>query len=160
MEKSFGTMELFIPSLLAVVLAAVVVMFLLPRLSPVVLGSLALVFLVFAAYQHYTFFGTEYHQSTWQLPFVQYEPYILMGSLILFLLFFIMNFVGVSDASTAAPLAAMNAAVQRVASQIPTTPVLTQATNVMRNAANNAMKAVGMGQNQRAANQRVPFSQV
>jgi len=71
-----------------------------------------------------------------------------------------MNFVGVSDASAAAPLAAMNAAVQRVASQIPATPVLTQATNVMKNAANNAMKAVGMGQNQRAANQRVPFSQV
>jgi hypothetical protein len=38
-------MELFIPSILALIIAAVIVMFVLPRLSSVVLGALALVFL-------------------------------------------------------------------------------------------------------------------
>ena len=81
-------MELFIPSILALVIAAVIVMFVLPRLSSVVLGALALVFVIIAAYQHYNFFYTEYRQSTWQLPLVEYAPYLLLGGLVLFLIFF------------------------------------------------------------------------
>ena len=71
-------MELFIPSILALVIAAAIVMFVLPRLSSVILGSLALVFVIIAAYQHYNFFYTEYRESTWQLPLVQYAPYLLI----------------------------------------------------------------------------------
>jgi len=49
-------MELFIPSILALVIAALIVMFVLPRLSSIILGALALVFVIIAAYQHYNFF--------------------------------------------------------------------------------------------------------
>lgn len=124
-------MELFIPSLLAILLAAGVVMFLLPRLSPVILGVLALVFLVLAAYQHYTFFGSEYQLSTWQLPLINYGPYLMIGGLVVFLIFFIINFIGTGQASATAPLQKINEAVNRVANQIPA-------------AANNALKAVGL----------------
>ena len=149
-------MELFIPSILALVIAAAIVMFVLPRLSSVVLGSLALVFVIIAAYQHYNFFYTEYRQSTWQMPLVEYAPYLLLGGLVLFLIFFSINFVGTNTtAQAAAPLVAMNAAVNRVANQAPT---VAGVTNAVTNAANNALKAVGLGANNAAKNIR--FSQV
>ena len=149
-------MELFIPSILALVIAAVIVMFVLPRLSSVVLGSLALVFVIIAAYQHYNFFYTEYRQSTWQMPLVEYAPYLLLGGLVLFLIFFSINFVGTNtNAQAAAPLVAMNAAVNRIANQAPT---VAGVTNAVTNAANNALKAVGLGANNAAKNIR--FSQV
>ena len=149
-------MELFIPSILALVIAAVIVMFVLPRLSSVILGSLALVFVIIAAYQHYNFFYTEYRQSTWQMPLVEYAPYLLLGGLVLFLIFFSINFVGTNTtAQAAAPLVAMNAAVNRVANQAPT---VAGVTNAVTNAANNALKAVGLGANNAAKNIR--FSQV
>ena len=149
-------MELFIPSILALVIAAAIVMFVLPRLSSVVLGSLALVFVIIAAYQHYNFFYTEYRQSTWQMPLLQYAPYLLLGGLVLFLIFFSINFIGTTTtAQAAAPLMAMNAAVERVANQAPT---VAGVTNAVTNAANNALKAVGLGANTAAKNIR--FSQV
>lgn len=149
-------MELFIPSILALVIAAVIVMFVLPRLSSVVLGALALVFVIIAAYQHYNFFYTEYRQSTWQMPLLQYAPYLLLGGLVLFLIFFSINFIGTNtNAQAAAPLVAMNAAVERVANQAPT---VAGVTNAVTNAANNALKAVGLGANNAAKNIR--FSQV
>jgi hypothetical protein len=149
-------MELFIPSILALVIAAAIVMFVLPRLSSVVLGSLALVFVIVAAYQHYNFFYTEYRQSTWQLPLVEYAPYLLLGGLVLFLIFFSINFIGTSTtAQAAAPLVAMNAAVERVANQAPSVAGLK---NAVTNATNNALKAVGLGGNNAVKNIR--FSQV
>ena len=143
-------MELFIPSIFALLIAALIVMFVLPRLSSVVLGVLALIFICVAAYQHYNFFYTEYRESTWQLPLVQYAPYILLGGLVLFLIFFIINFVGTgTSAEAAAPIVAMNAAMNRVANQAPT---VAGVTNAVTNAANNALKAVGLGANRPANN--------
>jgi hypothetical protein len=153
-------MELFIPSILALIIAAAIVMFVLPRLSSVILGVLALVFVVIAAYQHYNFFYTEYRESTWQIPLVQYAPYLLLGGLVLFLLFFIINFVGTgTSAEAAAPIVAMNAAVNRVVNQVPT---VAGVTNAVTNAANNALKAVGLGANKPANNamKNLRFSQV
>jgi hypothetical protein len=131
-------MELFIPSLVAIILAALIVMFLLPRLSPIILGVIALVFLVLAAYQHFTFFGNEYANSTWQLPLVTYGPYLLLGGLVLFLIFFIVNFIGTGSTEVTAPIQKMNEAVNRVAEQ---------ATEAAKTTTNNAMKAMGLGNN-------------
>jgi lipopolysaccharide export LptBFGC system permease protein LptF len=154
-------MELFIPSILALIIAAVIVMFVLPRLSSVILGALALVFLAIAAYQHYNFFYTEYRQSTWQLPLLEYAPYLLLGGLVLFLIFFIINFIGTNtNAQAGAPLVAMNAAVERVANQAPT---VAGVTNAVTNAANNALKAVGLGNGRVPANnaaRNARFSQI
>ena len=101
-------MELFLPSILLLIIAAIIIMFVIPRLSPVILGTLALIFLMIAGYQHYKIFGNEYRQSTWQIPIVEgaisYAPYILLGILILFLLFFIINFVGTGSTEAAAPV--------------------------------------------------------
>jgi hypothetical protein len=129
-------MQFFIPSLILIVLAAVIVMFVIPRLSPVILGVLALVFLLAAIFQHYYMFGTEYRLSTWQLPLTDpmYVPYILLGILILFLLFFIINFIGTGSTDMSAPLKSMNAAMDTVMKSAPTVNSVTNAVN--RSAAN------------------------
>jgi hypothetical protein len=155
-------MELFIPSLLAIVLAAVIVMFALPRLSPVILGVLALVFLVLAAWNHYTFFGSEYQISTWQLPLVQYAPYVLLSGLVLFMLFFIINFIGLEKSEAAAPIAAMNESVNKVANT-----AAANVTNAVNTVVNNVKNLTGMN-NTRPANNKpankpannVRFSQI
>jgi hypothetical protein len=144
-------MEFFIPSLIAIILAAAIVMFILPRLSPVILGVLALVFLILSVQQHYSFFSTEYRQSTWQMPLLQYAPYFLLGGLTIFLLFFIVNFIGTGPSAAAAPLQSMNAAIEKVTNQIPAIAAVTNSvTNTVKNAmgmnakpgANNAAKNI------------------
>lgn len=146
-------MELFIPSLVAIILAALIVIFLLPRLSPIILGVVALIFLVLAAYQHFTFFSSEYANSTWQLPLVTYGPYLLLGGLVLFLIFFIVNFIGTGSTEANAPVQKMNEAINRVTEQIPS---VEEATEAVKNTANNAMKAMGFGANQRGPNVNRP----
>lgn len=155
-------MELFIPSLFAIVLAAIIVMYALPRLSPVVLGVIALVLLVLAAYHHYTFFGSEYQISTWQLPLVQYAPYLLLGGLVLFMLFFIVNFIGTGSSEAAAPVTAMNESVNKVANAA-VANVNTAVTNV-GNALKNLTGINKPANNKPAGNNRpannVRFSQI
>lgn len=150
-------MELFIPSLLAILLAAVIVMYLLPRLSPMILGALALVLLVLAAYNHYYFFGSEYQISTWQLPLIQYAPYIMIGGLVIFMLFFIFNFIGTGQTNAAAPVAAMNESVNKVAN------TATESVNSMINTVKN-MTGMNKPANNRPANNKpannIRFSQI
>ena len=137
-------MELFIPSLLAIIIAAAIVMFVLPRFSPVILGVVALIFLVLAAYNHYNFFAYEYRQSTWQLPLINYAPYVLLGGLVLFLIFFAINFIGTGSTDAAAPVQSMNEAINKVANQMPKN--MTEAVNQAKNVATNALATVGLAQ--------------
>ena len=152
-------MELFIPSIFAILTAAIIVMYVLPRFSPVVLGVLALIFVVMAAWHHYTFFASEYQISTWQLPLVQYAPYLLIGGLVLFMLFFIINFIGTGSSAAAAPIAAMNESVNKVANTAIAN--VNKAANTMTNAMKNltgSNKPANTGANRAANGTR--FSQV
>lgn len=135
-------MELFIPSLLAIIIAAAIVMFVLPRFSPVILGVVALIFLVLAAYNHYNFFAYEYRQSTWQLPLVSYAPYIILGVLVLFLIFFIINFIGTGSTDMSAPIQSMNDAINKVAEKMPKN--MTEAINQVKDTANNTLANAGL----------------
>lgn len=141
-------MELIFPSLLLLIVAAGIVMFVIPRLSPVILGVVALLFLIIAGYQHYKLFGMEYRQSTWQIPLLEgsvaYAPYILLGVLILFLLFFILNFVGTSSTEAAGPVQAINQAIEKV---VNTSPTVAAAANTMRDTMNRGAEALGFGGN-------------
>ena len=150
-------MELIFPTMVGIVFAAIVVMFLLPRLSPVVLGVVALVFLVLAARQHYTFFYTEYQQSTWQESIASYSPFLLLGGLVLFLLFFIINFIGTSSTAANAPVANMNTALNKVVNQAPSleqgmTNIKNTVTNAVTNVVNTVKNTVGLGPPPRANN--------
>jgi len=57
-------MELFIPTLVVLLLSAFACLYVLPRLSPYILGMLSLAMLVVGIYQNYTMFPAEYAAIT------------------------------------------------------------------------------------------------
>lgn len=77
-------MEFFLPSLLIVILALGLVIGVFPRLTPFFLVILALVALVFAAYNHYTLFAPEYRIQTWLDTAKSFAPILLIGTVVLF----------------------------------------------------------------------------
>ena len=172
-------MEFFLPSLFAFLIAVLLIMFVVPRLSPILLGVLALVFLVLAAHQHFTFFATEYSQSTWHLSLLAYAPYIVLGALILFLIFYIYTFVGTGSTAVALePIANINTAINNTVANIAPPAMLNgitnKAGNIVANAANgikntvtnlynnvtNVLSPATPGQNRRNNPPRYPFSSV
>ena len=101
-------MELFIPSLLILVLAAGIVFAIMPKLSPYVLGIVALI-LVVGVYQHYTMFPYEYQTSMVSAMLQQYSGFILIGAMIFGLLVLMLWVFGLSPPSVASILPEMPA---------------------------------------------------
>lgn len=127
-------MELFIPSVLALLLAAAVVFFVLPRFGPAVLALVALALLGFGVYQHRSLFGSEYRLSTWQLDFMGYAPYIMVGGVLAVIAFYLISLSPLGRVNTTAP----------VMPEVPTVaemPPANTATNAVTAGVNNALKA-------------------
>jgi hypothetical protein len=77
-------MELFIPSLVALLIGVAAAFFVIPNIAPDILVIASGVVLVAAIYMHYTRFGvSEYERSTWTTNLKNYSGYILFGFLIL-----------------------------------------------------------------------------
>lgn len=100
-------MELFIPSLLILVLAAVVIFLILPKASPYVLGGLALVLLIVGVVQHYQQFPYEYTSTQISQTIADYSPFVVLAALILGLLITMASMFGFSTPSVASVLPAM-----------------------------------------------------
>jgi hypothetical protein len=127
-------MELFIPSVLALLLAAAVVFFVLPRFGPAVLALVALALLGFGVYQHRSLFGSEYRLSTWQLDFMGYAPYIMVGGVLAVIAFYLISLSPLGRTNTTAP----------AMPEVPTVaemPPANTATNAVTAGVNNALKA-------------------
>jgi hypothetical protein len=75
-------MEWFIPSIVVVLLGAVVFFLVLPRLAPYILGVLALLFFVIGAWQHYNMFPYEYSSSVLRGILSDYTPFIMLIAVI------------------------------------------------------------------------------
>jgi len=58
-------MEIFLPSLLVILLAYLVSTILIPKLSPIILMVSMVILIVFSLYNHYTMFSNEYSVMTW-----------------------------------------------------------------------------------------------
>lgn len=87
-------MEMFLPSVIILLLAAAVVFFVLPQFGPATLAIVSAILLSLGLYQHYTTFGSEYRYSTWQL--VSFSPYILIGGLFVVIAIFLLYTIPVS----------------------------------------------------------------
>lgn len=150
-------MELFIPSVLILLLAAAVIFFILPRFGAATLAIISVALLAFGIYQHMNAFGTEYRLSTWQLGLVSYAPYIMVGGLLVVIAFYLLSIspLGKANGSTASVI------------DMPEMPTITEmpnantATNVVTAGVNNALKgvanaaaAVGIGNAAKAANNK------
>jgi len=75
-------MELFIPSLLVLVLGALICFFVIPRISPYTLGVLAIVMFGLGVWQHYQMFPYEYSSSMVTDILRDYAGFIMILALI------------------------------------------------------------------------------
>ena len=131
-------MELFLPGIAALLISALIVFMVLPRLGAPVLVGLSVVLLVFCLYNHYTLFASEYRLSTWQEQLKWYAPVILYGGITIAVLMYLGHLYSGKGASILP------------ASNISNTPTnVTEAVNntavVATNAVNAVSNAVGLG---------------
>lgn len=87
-----NSMEFFIPSLIVFLIVSAVIVFVLPKLSPLILVVLAAILLAFGIFTHYKTFAFEYKQSTVFSNFKIYAPAIMIVAIIVFMLFSIASF--------------------------------------------------------------------
>ncbi len=87
-------MDFFIPSLMILLISAIVVFFLVPKLGPTMMLVLSIALLAFAVMHHIKMYKSEYTLSTWPMLLSTYGPYIVLGILLLFILFFIFSSYG------------------------------------------------------------------
>ena len=93
-------MELYIPSVLMLLIAGIVIFSILPNMAPFTLMILAVVILVIAGLQHANLFAFEYATSTWQNAIQGGGNNLLIIMLVLFMIGFLLNMVGGSKIST------------------------------------------------------------
>jgi len=132
-------MELFIPSLVVLVVAAVIVFLILPNLSPYILGVLAISFLVAGVVQHYSMFPYEYRTSMISESLKQYSGFIMIGAMIFGLLVVLMWSFGLSPPAVANVMPAMPAM-----PAMPTIPGINAPLNGSNRPANNKGGLLGM----------------
>ena len=92
-------MQLFIPSLVVLLVGVAIAFFLLPRIAPAILVGGGAVALLGALYVHWSKFGVmEYERATWQYNLRKYASYIMVAGILLGAYgFYAMNQVGSSS---------------------------------------------------------------
>jgi hypothetical protein len=132
-------MEWFIPSLLALVLAAIVCFVFLPRLSPYTLGLLAIGMFAIGVWQHKSMFPYEYKPSLVTDVLMDYSPFIMVAAIILGAMIMMMVYFGAVPPSVSAAIPAMNTVLPATITKALNTPVNIPVNipNIMNNKANN-----------------------
>lgn len=78
-------MQLFLPSILVLLIAILIVVLVIPRFSPLIIVIISAILLAAGTYHHFTVFMNEYKQSTWQQSLVLFAPGIIITGIILYL---------------------------------------------------------------------------
>jgi hypothetical protein len=122
-------MELFLPSLFIFLLAAFVVIFVVPRFSPLIIATMSAALLAFGIYHHFSLFWTEYRTATWADQLKLFAPGIMLALILAYVIFaIVMFFTGASVPTPAIPNVQL--------------PSANTATNMMTTALNNAIQTV------------------
>ena len=144
-------MEIFLPGLAALLIAALIVFLVLPRLGAPILAVLSILLLAYGVYNHIQLFSSEYAYSTWQDRLKFYAPFAMIGGLILAILFYITYLVG-SQGTSALPAtnipvnnAQVVEAVNNVAENV--NAAANKAVNAVNNTVNSIANAIGLGGN-------------
>jgi hypothetical protein len=85
-------MEFFLPSLFIFLLTVIVISFVVPRMSPMIIIGMSAVLLAFGVYHHFKLFWNEYKQSTWQDQLRLFAPGIMLTVIIIYVLFSLVMF--------------------------------------------------------------------
>ena len=84
-------MELFVPSLVMLLLAGFIVLFIIPRISPFIIFVLCTIFFILAIYGHSLLFYNEYKYSLWKDSLQNSVPTILTIVIAIGLIISILN---------------------------------------------------------------------
>ena len=125
-------MEFFIPGLSIFLLAVVITFAFSPKATPMIAAIFALLFLTYGVYDHYRMFLPEYRLSTWQQSVPNYLPFIMIGAIILYVIFFMVSFF--TGGSVPVP------SVPSV--EIPEMPTLANTTNQLSKSLNTAVNSI------------------
>lgn len=143
-------MELFLPSLIILLLAALFSFFVIPRMGATVLVVVSILALIAAGIHHYSMFSSEYTLSTWQLGLQANAPWVVLGFALLFLLaaMFYM-FGGEGTKATIAQAAATPLKTLQEASEasVAAMPSAASATNALTAALNRGLNTLAPGAN-------------
>jgi hypothetical protein len=131
-------MELFIPSLIVLVLGAIVCFVVLPKLSPYTLAMTAILLFTLGVYQHYSMFPYEYSSDRLMLTVQGYGPFIMLGAVILAVVVGIMVAFGVAPPAVTESLPPMPSL-----SSLPAMPSLGVGNSPSRPATNKGMNISG-----------------
>lgn len=110
-------MQLFIPSVITIVIAAVLAFLVIPRIGALILASVSLLALIAVGFHHYHMFYSEYRLSTWQNGIGENAPFFVLGFAILFIIasiLFMFQGGGQAQEALAAPLENISEAVENV----------------------------------------------
>ena len=94
-------MQLFIPSLVALLVGVAIAFFVLPMAAPAILVGGGIVAILAALYVHWSKFGAiEYEKATWQYNLRKYASYVMIAGVLLGAYgFYAMNWAGSSSSS-------------------------------------------------------------
>jgi len=132
-------MELFLPGLLVLLISAIFVFMILPRMGTVVLAVVCALSLVAVLLHHYNMFASEYRLSTWQNGLAAYAPLVVLGFAILIITAVVISlFTGKSVVETIqAPIEKLQSG---IAESIQAMPSAVSATNPVTSTINTAIK--------------------
>jgi hypothetical protein len=141
----YQQMELFLPGLLVLVIAALFAFLIVPRTGPMILAVVSLVALIAAGLHHYKLFSSEYALSTWQYGLTSYAPWIVLGLALLFIIGAISFIFSSPDTKSkvlntvSTPMQQIQASVQESVQAMPSAAT---ATNAVTGAFNRGIAAV------------------
>ena len=142
-------MEVFLPSLICILLVAFFIFMVLPRMGPMVLAIVALVALIAAGFHHYSLFASEYTLSTWQYGLASYTPWVILALSFVFIISAIMFMIGGPETrasilnTVSTPMETIQEAVATSATNMPTAASATNAVTATLNRALNAVPGLG-----------------
>ena len=134
-------MELFLPSIIIILLSAFFIFMILPRMGSTILLVTSILSLFLVAYNHYNMFYDEYRLSTWQQGISAYAPWLVVFLSFAFLAGAIQHiYAGPANySSTSAEPSIVEKISESVSDSIKNMPSAQTATNVVTAAVNNAI---------------------
>jgi len=149
-------MEFFLSSMAVLLVAALIVFLILPRIGASVLVGLSIVLLLGCLYSHYTLFSSEYRFSTWQERLKWYGPFVMYGAVVVTVIMYLGYLVkGSPDALPTTNLAeAKNNTVVGVINNTAkaTNDVVNNAIKNTNEAANQIANSMGLNGNNKVNN--------
>ena len=153
-------MELFLPSLMIIVVMAFFAFLVIPRTGPMILAGVSLIALIAAGVHHYKMFYSEYYLSTWQNGLAAYAPFVILGLAILFIIGAIFYMFSGGETTSAianivsTPMEAIQEAVNTSANSMPSANTATNPITAAINKGINAVANVAAPPANRPANNR------